>query len=52
MKCIIIMYENYMSGIVDIVKIDSNENIADVLTKSLGRNKFVKFREMLNVILF
>jgi hypothetical protein len=42
--------ESYVDNLIDLVKVDSNENVADILTKSLGRNKFEKFREMLNVI--
>lgn len=42
--------ENYLNGIIDVKKIDSNENIADIFTKSLGRCKFEKFRAMLNLL--
>ncbi|KAK2577963.1 hypothetical protein KPH14_012263 [Odynerus spinipes] len=41
--------ENYLMGKIDVVKIDSKENIADIFTKSLGRNKFEYFRDMLNL---
>ena len=41
--------ESYVKKIIDIVKVDSDENIADILTKPLGRSKFEKFRYMLNV---
>ena len=41
--------EYYMKGIIDIVKVNTNENVADIFTKSLNKNKFVKLREMLNV---
>lgn len=41
--------ECYTSGVIDVVKIESKENIADIFTKSLCKAKFVKFREMLNV---
>jgi hypothetical protein len=41
--------ECYANRIIDIVKVDSNNNMADIFTKSLCKDKFVKFREMLNV---
>ena len=34
---------------IQIVKVDSNENIADIFTKALCKEKLTKFREMLNV---
>lgn len=42
--------ENYLKGIIDIVKVESENNIADIFTKSLGRSKFEKFRSMLNLV--
>jgi hypothetical protein len=42
--------ENYLNKIIDIVKVDSENNVADILTKSLCKLKFTKFREILNVI--
>lgn len=41
--------ENYLKKIIDIIKIESEENPADIFTKSLGRIKFEKFRENLNL---
>ena len=41
--------ENYIKGIIDIIKIDTGENPADMFTKSLGRIKFEKFRENLKL---
>ena len=35
---------------IDIVKIDSEQNIADTLTKALGRNKLENFRLLLRII--
>jgi len=35
---------------IDIIKIESENNIADKLTKSLGRNNFEKFRIMLKLL--
>ena len=34
---------------IEIVKVDSNENITDIFTKALCKEKFTKFRELLNV---
>ena len=42
--------ENYENGIIDIVKIDSEFNLADMLTKSLDKTKFLKNRKALRVI--
>ena len=36
--------ENYENGLIDIVKIDSKCNLADMLTKSLDKSKFLKNR--------
>lgn len=41
--------ENYVKGRIDIIKIESENNIADIFTKSLCKAKFVKFREMLKL---
>jgi len=39
---------NYLNEI-DVIKIESENNVADIMTKSLGKLKFVKFREMLSI---
>jgi len=44
------VHECYEKGIIDIVKVDSENNIADILTKSLGKNKFERFRTILNLV--
>lgn len=41
--------ENYVDGNIDIIKIETENNLADIFTKSLGRPKFEKFRELLNL---
>jgi len=41
--------ENYVKGIIDIVKVSSEKNLADILTKALGRVRFENLRESLNV---
>ncbi|CAH2092423.1 unnamed protein product [Euphydryas editha] len=43
------VHESYKNGIIEIVKIDTNNNVADIFTKSLGNVKFIKFRELLNL---
>ena len=42
--------ENYENGIIDVVKIDSKFNLADMLTKSLDKTKFLQNRKALRVI--
>ncbi|CAH2097573.1 unnamed protein product [Euphydryas editha] len=43
------IHENVKQGNIEVVKIESENNIADILTKALGNVKFIKFREMLNL---
>ena len=40
--------ENFLEGTIDVIKINSDENPADIFTKSLGRIKFEKFRANVN----
>ncbi|MCI0565024.1 MAG: Ty1/Copia family ribonuclease HI, partial [Nitrososphaera sp.] len=42
--------ECYEQKIINIVKVNSEDNIADILTKALGSNKFVKFRNALKIV--
>lgn len=42
--------ECYEKGTIKIIKVDSENNIADILTKALGRNKFEKFRKTLRIV--
>ena len=42
--------ENYEKGIIDIVKIETVKNIADIFTKSLCKDKFIKNRNSLKLI--
>jgi len=42
--------ESYEKGIIKLVKIDSEDNLADILTKALGRVKFEKFRSLLHIV--
>lgn len=42
--------ESYEKGIINIEKVDSEENLADILTKALGRVKFEKFRFLLHIV--
>ena len=39
-----------MEGIINIVKINLENNITDISIKFLGKTKFVKFRDMLKLI--
>ena len=41
--------ESYLNAEIDVIKIDSDKNPADIFTKSLGRIKFEKFRENLKL---
>lgn len=41
--------ECYERREIDIVKVDTDENLADIFTKALGRLKFEKFRSLLNL---
>jgi Reverse transcriptase (RNA-dependent DNA polymerase). len=42
--------ECYENGVIDICKVDTKDNVADIFTKSLSKDKFEKFRQMLNVV--
>ena len=42
--------ENYVNGLIDIVKVSTEENVADILTKALGRVRFEKLRSLLNLM--
>lgn len=39
--------ENYENNKIEVIKIDSENNVADLFTKSLSKAKFIRFREML-----
>ncbi|XP_066595468.1 uncharacterized protein [Prorops nasuta] len=43
------VHESVKEKLIDVCKIDSNENVADIFTKALCKLKFIKFRELLNV---
>lgn len=43
------IHESVKENLIEVLKIESEKNCADILTKSLGNNKFIKFREMLNI---
>lgn len=45
-----LVHEYYVKQIIDIIKIGTDDNIADIFTKSLGKQKFYKFRELLKLI--
>ncbi len=42
--------EHYQSKIVDIIKVESKENLADVLTKALDSKSFIENRNKLRLI--
>ena len=44
------VYECVKDKIIKICKVDSNENIADIFTKALCKEKFEKFRMLLNIV--
>ena len=44
------MNENYEKGLIDVVKVSSEKNVAGILTKALGRVRFEKLRSLLNLI--
>ena len=41
--------ELYMSGLIDIVKVNTDDNLADIFTKVLCKDKFVYFRNIMNI---
>ena len=43
------VYENYVEGKIDIIKVESENNIADILTKALGKAQYVKLRGKLKL---
>ena len=42
--------ESYERKEIDIIKVESENNTADILTKALGRMKFDKFTKDLNIV--
>lgn len=44
------VHEYIMEGLIEVCKISSDENVADIFTKALCKRKFVKFRKLLNVM--
>jgi len=42
--------ENYLSKTIDIIKIETENNVGDILTKALDKQKLIKFRKMLKII--
>jgi len=43
--------ENYLNKTLDIIKIETENNVPDILTKALDKQKLIKFRKMLQVII-
>ncbi|CAK9806359.1 Secreted RxLR effector protein 161 [Anthophora plagiata] len=44
------VHENCKNGTIEIIKVNSEENIADIFTKALGNIKFAKFRSSLMLL--
>ena len=44
------VHESVKENEIVIIKIDSNNNIADTFTKALCKNKFEKFKRLLNIM--
>jgi len=43
------VHENCLNGTIDVVKIKTENNMADIFTKALNKRTFEKFREMLKL---
>lgn len=43
------IHESVKDKLIEIVKVETENNFADILTKALGKVKFLEFRELLNV---
>lgn len=43
------VHENYLAKVIDVIKIKSEDNVADILTKALGKQKFIYLRNLLNL---
>lgn len=44
------VHESVKEKLIDVCKIDSNQNVADIFTKVLCKEKFENFRRKLNVV--
>jgi len=44
------VHESVKEGLVEVCKTDTENNIADIFTKALCREKFEKFRDLLNIL--
>lgn len=44
------VHESVKEKLINVCKIDSNKNVADMFTKALCKEKFEKFRKLLNVV--
>ena len=42
--------ESYENKEIDTIRVDSENNVPDILTKALGRNKFENFRLLLKMV--
>ena len=44
------VHESVKEKEIKIIKIDSNDNVADIFTKALYKHKFEKFRRLLKIM--
>lgn len=42
--------EKYEEGVFELNYVSTDEQLADILTKALGRDRFQRFREMLGIV--
>lgn len=43
------VHENFLAKVIDVIKIKTEDNLADILTKALGKRKFIYIRNLLNL---
>lgn len=43
------VHENCVAKIIDVIKINTDQNVADILTKALGTQKFLELRNLMNL---
>lgn len=44
------VHESVKDKEIEIIKVNTNDNVADIFTKALTKDKFDKFRKMLNIM--
>ena len=43
------VHESYLKNEIDVIKVDTKDNLADILTKALSKEEFIKFRKLLKI---